>query len=449
MRIDELRSTLHDHAETVHDLGAPQRVGQVQRRVRTVRRRRTAALAAAAAVVTLAGVVSLPPLLDRTPPGPADAPGTLAGHDVPDTEVAAGFTYRYVKGVEGNPGENPLQLEVEVEDRPKLVAFASSDEGSTLTLSSPDGHETMGAPSGDFASYMLLESRGDHRLRLRQDGLEDGTLALAVYDLVDTPPDGVTDGVRTFRQEIPGYELVDGVIGERGQTDLTTTVVLPEGPLRWDDLCIDGGKGLMARVKVVGRHGWWGTGCEGGEERGYLDPNASYGGTQSIDEDTTPRGVPVDIRIWLGKTDGGANAPAVEDPDALLGLAVYSETGDRVRVLDEDVHEVEEWFGHTWRVADVHVGATGEERFEMTLPASDDMRVVTFVVTGLSKDTHRLHGGVKGSEESGWFSNVGGTTSSHGPFVVLPGEERVLRLRVPLGHTPQTTVAAVISERAD
>ncbi|HET6561807.1 MAG TPA: hypothetical protein VFG72_08025 [Marmoricola sp.] len=447
MRIDELRSTLHDHAETVHDLGAPTRVGQVHRRVRTVRRRRTAALAAAAAIVTLAGVVALPPLLDRTPPGPADAPRTLAGHDVPTTEVAAGFTYRYVEGVEGEPGENPLKLEVEVEDRPRLVAFASSDEGSTLTLSGRDGEQTIGAASGEFDSYMLLESSGEHRLRLRQDDLEDGSLALAVYDLVETPPDGVTDGVRTFRQTVPGYELVDGVIGKPGETDLTTTVVLPEGPLQWNDLCLHGGEGLMARIQVVGRPGWWGAGCGSSDER-YEDPSASYGGTQTIGTDPTPRGVPVDVRIWLGRQEGDDLSP-VDDPDAVLGLAVYSETGDRTRVLGEELQEVEEHFGHAWRLADVREGRRGERIFRTTLPASDDTRVVSFVVTGLAPDGHRLFGGVEGGEESGVESSTGSDVGLLGASTVLPGEERRVFLEVERGATPDTTVAMVTWERAD
>jgi hypothetical protein len=448
MRIDELRSTLRDHAETVHGLDAATRVGQVHGRVRGVRRGRTAALAAAAAVVTLAGVVSLPPMLERTPPRPADAPGILAGHDVPDTEVAAGFTYHYVKGVEGEAGENPLELEVEVEDRPRLVAFASSDEGSTLRLSSPDGSETVGAPSGDFTSYMLLEATGNHRLRLRQDDLGEGNLALAVYDLADTPPAGVTDGTRTFRQTVPGYELVDGVIGEPGQTDVTTTMVLPEGRLRWDDLCVDGGKGLFVRVQVVGRPGWWGSGCDQGDDR-YDDPDASYGGTSSIGRDPTPRGVPVKVRVWLGAEDGGARTPAVDDPDAVLGIAVYSETGDWVRVLGEKLDEVDEWSGHSWRVADIRVGRAGEEPFELTLPAAEDTRMVSFVVGGLAEGTHQLVGGVVGSERSGWSSNVGSDTAHHGPFVLLPGEEHVVRLRVTRGMASGTTVAAVVSERAD
>ena len=135
MRTDELRSVLQEHSDQVMDTGAHQRLQSVRGRVRQARRRRTTgmvgvAVAAAAAMVA----VVVPGVIDRDS-APADAPGRLAGHTVPRTEVAAGYTYDYVRGVEGD-ADRPLRLRLPASDEPRLVMWASSAEGdASLRLS--------------------------------------------------------------------------------------------------------------------------------------------------------------------------------------------------------------------------------------------------------------------------------------------------------------------------
>lgn len=448
MRLDELSDALHQQADTVRDGGAADRLHAVRGRVRTVRRRRTAAVSTAAvAAVAVVGLAVLPGFGDRAS-GPADAPATLAGHDVPPTLEANGFTYEYVEGVAGDPGENPLELQMELDDEPRLVSFASSESGSTLVADSDQGSR-MGGPSGDFSTYLLLQPGGDETVTLRQlDNLGDGTLALAVYDLADETPVGVTDGRSTFRDEVAGWQLVDGVIGEPGRTDLTFTVTLPEGRLRWDTMCHSGGDDLMMKYSVEGVRGWMGSGCG---DTGPLGPDAADSTSQSVGKDPSPRNRPVEVRVWLGPTDGGPAAVAA-DADAVLGLAVYAEAGNTVDVLGQQLEATFESAGHTWAVGTVEQMAGEDGRYRLELAASPSSRVVQIVVVHATDRPVELRHGVSGSDDDSVRivspdATTGATTL--GPRVVLPGKERTVDLRFLKGWTPDARVAVVTSDLAD
>jgi hypothetical protein len=91
MRIDELRSTLHEHGAEVGGESTATRVAAVHGRIRAARRRRVAAAAggtvAAVATVALAVVPGLDP--SAPAPGPADSPTSLAAGYTKD-----GVTFR-------------------------------------------------------------------------------------------------------------------------------------------------------------------------------------------------------------------------------------------------------------------------------------------------------------------------------------------------------------------
>ena len=92
MRIDDLRTTLAEHADLTHDEGLADRAGAVRGRVRAVRRRR-----AAVAVACVAGAVLAVPTvraLDTSPPEPA-TDRDLAGR-CPVAKVQAAATGRRV-----------------------------------------------------------------------------------------------------------------------------------------------------------------------------------------------------------------------------------------------------------------------------------------------------------------------------------------------------------------
>ena len=261
-------------------------------------------------------------------------------------------------------------------------------------------------------------------------------------------PAGITDGSRTFREEVADWELVDGRIGERGQTDLAFTVTLPEGRLRWDSMCRNGGKDLMMKYSVEGVPGWIGSGC--GPDT-LLGPDAADGSTETVGTDPAPRNRPVEVRIWLGPTDGDPQEVA-EDADVLLGLAVYRLDGSKVDVLGERLDATFEAAGHTWDVTGVRGVAGDEGRYELGLPASPTARVVQIVVRHATDRPVELRNGVSGSEDDSIrvvSPGVGTGATVLGPLLVLPGEERTVTLRFRKGWTPDARVTVVTSVLAD
>ncbi len=443
MRLSELSDALHEHADTVHGTNAGDRLQSVRNRVRTARRRRTAAVSAVAVAAIAAVSIAVLPGASDPDLGPATAPAELAGHDVPRTLEADGFTYEYVEGVTGEPGENPLELEVGVDKAPRLVAFASSEPGSTLIARTEYG-TVMGGPSGDFSTFLRLEAGDGEKVTLEQlEGFGDGTLALAVYDLAAEPPAGVTDGTHTFREQIAGWRLVGGAIGEPGQTDLRFDVTLPEGRLRWDVLCHSGGKDLMVKNSVEGTKGWSGGGCDDTPSYG---PDASQDTTQTVGPDPAPRGRPIEARVWLGPTDGGMRDVA-EDDDVVLGMAVYAAQTEPIVVQGYELESVYEAHGHNWTVAQV-LPLEGKQ-FAVTLPAHPVARTVRLVVDTDPDGPTEFRIGVDGNEEIDSLHHVGSATTVTGPWVVLPGEDRQVIADYLRGMPDGARVTAVVGVLSD
>ena len=84
MRLEELRSTLNEHADGLED--APQaRIAPVRRRVAAARRRRAAAVAGVGVVAVVAAALTVVPRLVDREVAPADrvAPARLAGRAGP------------------------------------------------------------------------------------------------------------------------------------------------------------------------------------------------------------------------------------------------------------------------------------------------------------------------------------------------------------------------------
>lgn len=426
MRIEELRSVLTEQADGIEPLDPARRVASVRSRVVRARRRR-AATVAAGAVVALVAVVGVVPMLDRDQkPDPVDGnrPDRLAGLAVPNERVAAGFTYRYVEGVESEPGEPVLSHVVSGGDAPQLVMWTSShrDAAPSLRLREVRAGETERSVSAGFTRHTLLHGKGAHPLRLSQPGAPaDTVLALAVYEMVDTPPAGVSDGSTTFRQQVLERELVDARIGARGDTDVSVSVTAPEGHVLVSHVCSTTlGQDVSADLTVNGRP-YLGFGCAEEAER---DPGADG---DRLDVPWVRPGGPLEVRLRL--VDNDTEEP-VEDPGALLGVAVYADATRTVPLAGWDAPVAVEYEGQQW----VHDGYTyqsrpGSRSMGVDGPSRNAPVLVAVALSGrrgapVTMETY-LGGELQDDTRLGIGTGVFGTR-----FVVQPGTPLDVEVRV-------------------
>ena len=182
-----------------------------------------------------------------------------------------------------------------------------------------------------------------------------------------------------------------------------------------------------------------------------VGPDAADGSSEAVRTDPVPRNRPVEVRVWLGPTKGGVRDVA-DDPDVVLGLAVYRHDGTKVEVLGESLDTRFESAGHTWEVDEVVAVPGDRGRYELALPASPTARMVQIVATHTADRTAELRNGVSGTDDDSIrvvSPGVGTGTTVLGPRMVLPGEERTVSLRFLKGWTPDARVSVVTSTLAD
>ncbi len=449
MNVEHLRSTLREHAQQPLDVGSASRSAAVHRRVRIVRRRRQAGAGAAIAALVAAVAVVLP--LGEDAIQPADqAPAELAGRPVPQTQTAAGFDYEYVRGYESEAGKSQLTVKLAKADEPRLVMWASSETNDkpVLELSASDGATLERSSAGAFTRFRLVPAGSAEELELYQRGLDEGErIAMAVYELSDSTPTGVSNGTVTFRDRVLDSSLVDGVIGDPGENDLRMEVDLPAGGVRLSELCY--GTDQHFKVSVDGEQVLSGT-CDTGEP--YFDPGSSVGFATA----TPGSDGPVEVRIWL--TDTERSTDVVTDDGAVLGLGLYDNDIRTTRVAGMDVPDAIERLGNEY-IATEHVESTpGDRVLRLTLPESDLPRVVSVVANGRGGPTAMARLQVrtpsvgKGDgptlqsiETVARVSASAGLGSISSPYVVQPGQSVILQVLVGDG-APQTQVGLVVSE---
>ena len=203
--IDELRRTLEVHARSVHDDAVPGRADAARTRAPQARRQRIAGHrlghrrggAGGGRAVVLAQ------------PGPAGPRGpVLNGHEAPATLKSLGYTYRYVRGVEGTD-EHAARIGLGAAAAPRLVTWAA--DGESVRVTGTEGR-VLGTEATEFGDFVLLPAHSDGAYRVRGENA-----ALAVYELTDQAPPGVTvDGI-TFRDRVGSDRLVAAEIGEPGR----------------------------------------------------------------------------------------------------------------------------------------------------------------------------------------------------------------------------------------
>ena len=388
--LDDLRTTLDRHASGLPDDHLPERTGEVRARVRGVRRRRRAGAAGAvAAVLALVGglVLGLDGV-DRS------ADRELAGATAPASLRSLGYTYAFHRGVEG---AGSASVTLPAADRPRLVSWATSGS-DRVTVDGPyDRHDAV---SGDFADFQLVPEGQPATVEV--SGAAVGTVGLAVYELTDQAPPGVTvDGI-TYRDEVGDQRLVGAVVGRAGETEASRRLTIVPGNLRVKYLCGGVSGRIWVHLRVAGRE-QGALGGSGACDRSVLDPGASGTYTNLRLTQLGAVGDRVTLTVRLRQGSGG-RAAAVEDPDARVGFGIYR-PGEGVRVGGGRQDAVVEDGGHVYR--EILARDVRARRTELHgLPARSRLRfALTYASDGVRGVTVR-HGGRR-MQEGG--SSRGGT----------------------------------------
>ena len=192
MRIDELRSTLAERADTIDGIGLPERVASVNGRVAAAQRRRSAMRAVAVTVVAVAAVAGfavlpgLMPTRQTEPPLPSEhvepVAERLAGWQMPETVRVQGVTYGYFRGEESRPPHDLLRVAVAPDPLPQVLAWSSTDEAPGEVVVSVNGEVVSRSAAGALESGVLLEAEASHLVVVRFTAPQPGNrLGFAVY----------------------------------------------------------------------------------------------------------------------------------------------------------------------------------------------------------------------------------------------------------------------------
>lgn len=333
--IHDLRNTLEQHAEGLDDRQQHARVVAVRGRVRAVRRRRTGVVAAAAAVAVVAGIVTAGSLRD---PGSIQPAGPeVLGVEVPEEITVHGFPYEYAEARDLSGAGDQLRLPASDENRAvSLVATGLGSGSATLVL---DGTPVSRAFDGEpvEAPVPAYASSEDTRVSVRLDGAApDARVGVAVYDATGDLPEGVTDGVRVFREQVAGSHLLAADL-----TDSPEGLELPfagtGSPLEHADFCSTSTPGVWMTV-LLDDEEMYQAQCR--EEDGAVDVGSARSALGVLDGSHT-------LRIRLTR---GHDGPAVAPDDVVLGLAVYEAPFTTApRIAGFTPPEYVEWEGRTWR----------------------------------------------------------------------------------------------------
>lgn len=350
--IDELRDTLDAHAGDVQETGPDAglvRSVSIQQRVRVVRRRRRAAVAgAAAAVVAAVGGLTMLPGAEPDV-SPTGEERTVLGMEAPETLTAAGYTYRFVEAVSADSARR-VSDELAVSDEPRLVTWATTG-ADDVQVEQPNA-EAYRSTDGDFEDWLLLPpgTEGDVVARAVEPGV-----ALAVYELTDDAPAGVSGHGVTFRSEVPGMRLLNAGFAQGAADELSFEFefVAPEGEVRIAGFCAGLPDDVMVDIDV-GERGGAEISCS--EE---VDPDPGHGGGWLVHRSGigVEPGERTTARMSLSD---GAGAADVDRSQVLLGLGLYTATEDPVRVLGTELAPVIEAYGHEWVYARHLEGPVGE-----------------------------------------------------------------------------------------
>ncbi len=385
MRIDDLRTTLSEHADVGHDAGLSDRAGAVRGRVRAVRRRR-----AAVAVACVAGAVLAVPAiraLEPTPPEPASE-RDLAGRTAPETMVSDGFTYEFSSGVDGSTDE-PLDLRLDRSDEPRLVSWTvnagRADGELTERRSGETFADTLVGGRGGFETFSRVPEGATASLRLTSTEDVPGAMALAVYTLSDERPAGVSGQGITYREEVAGSTLLDAAIGEPGQAEVSLEITVPPTRVGFSDVCT-APESSWVRLEVDGQQGFSSSSCAG---ESTLDPGGAgsvgfdLAGLRLADGSRLRVGERVEVTASIHPDNRSSSAP-VAVPGAVVAIGAYAlPVQEPIGVSDDGLDRLIERDGHTWSLADVVTSDAGDAALDYVV---GPVRTATFVEVGAVND---------------------------------------------------------------
>jgi len=402
--LDELRRTLEQHADDLHDAERHTRPAAVRGRVRTARRRRAGAVAVVAAAVLV--VATGTTALVRGSADPEPAGPSLKDVSVPQRIEVLGTPYR-LTGTERVAADGSIDTPAGGDDRfVTLVATGLGSGEATLwsdywPIARVRGDQQLAAPA----------PAGDD-LRVELDGAPRSARAeVAIYEPTGEPAPGVAaDGV-VFAERYDDRELVDARFATAG-AEATVDV-----PADADDLTVSAY-------------------CHSETDNLWLHQSGTDGGFPCADLATvTPEALlrpqPGERTLGVYVTQGrnGARATGV---DVTFGVALYRQAVAPTTVLGEDVRTVVDFNGRTWRLDEVL--DSGPSEYEVDTSDGDVYLGVVYVraTEMLMTSPSAPEGGWGGFREGDGRQGPGTTY----PGILFAGDRTVdLNLRGPDADT--------------
>ena len=372
--LTDLRRTLDHHAdlatERVADPAAVARTTAVHHRITAVRRRRRT-VGGGALALALAGV-GLTALQVRHDSQPLPTGPVVLGERAPGSIRSLGYAYDATGQAQVVSGSGTIRLARS--DTPRLLSWTLHDASSVrFTVPGDEVHRT---DATHFRDFLYVPAGQAETIPVEVAG---GSVGVATYALSDRiHPAGYTrDGV-TYRGKVAGVPLLAARI-EDGTTELTTTYVAPDGPVRIGVMCTPLPKGYTLNVSLngEGRISSGGAPCD---SDGSFDPGA----TASTQLRQGHPGRTVTVRVWISRSTHDATPVPVADlPGLRMGVGVYGPV-DQVRVGGYAVPRTIEAEGQTWTLGDLVQGRTGRT-LALTPDGTDRMAAVAWHTHGRTR----------------------------------------------------------------
>ncbi|WP_432478130.1 hypothetical protein [Nocardioides sp. GXQ0305] len=401
--LQDLRSTLAQHAHDVPDDTSVVRVAAVHGRARRARQQRAGAVVVGA-VLAVVGVVLVPSLGERGPQ-PADAP---------DTMTSLGWSYRLAST---ESGDGRVVVELGDSDTPRLVSWATPG-GDQRVAVREQGVPSRTSDAADYADFTWVAPGGG---RVTVAAASGGEVDVAVYELDSSQaPPGVGEGVLTFREDVAGRSLLGAALGEPGEASLEVPVTPTDETVWLATTCADLPRGTRVHLAWADERGSFSSGaCDSGSS---FDPGGSAGtgfppGRHAGQEST--------LRMWL--TRGGRPVVDGELPDVRIGLGAYTPVFPPVDLAAVDAEKRIEHDGREWVLEKATVARRGQVPW-LGVPEEGRFVVVDGVeASGVLRYAVTADGQRVGSQTTYLGSGGGGG----GPVDVAPGSRVSIRVATP------------------